>query len=121
MGQDQITQNGLTFPTNPRGILDVSLAGHDELIWKMTGNLGGEQYRDRVRGPLNEGGLFAERQGYHLPGSPTESWNTSSPFETGLRSAGVGFYATSFQLNLPAEYDIPIKSGWDHTRREAGI
>jgi beta-galactosidase len=81
----------------------------------MTGNLGGEQYRDRVRGPLNEGGLFAERQGYHLPGSPTESWNTSSPFETGLRSAGVGFYATSFELDLPAEYDIPIDFVFDNT------
>lgn len=114
-GQDQITQNGITYPTNPRGILDVSLTGHSELVWKMTGNLGGEQYRDRVRGPMNEGGLFAERQAYHMPGTPTESWNTSSPFETGMRNAGVGFYATSFQLNLPAEYDIPIEFVFDNT------
>jgi len=115
MGQDQITQEGLTYPTNPRGILDVSLTGHSELVWKMTGNLGGEKYRDRARGPLNEGGLFAERQGYHMPGSPTESWNISSPFNTGLRSAGVGFYATSFQLDLPAEYDIPIEFVFHNT------
>lgn len=84
MGQDQITQEGLTYPSDPRGILDISLTGHSELVWKMTGNLGGERYCDRVRGPLNECGLFAERKGYYMPGSPTESWNISSPFYTGL-------------------------------------
>ena len=115
MGQDQITQNGVTYPTNPRGILEVSLSGHNDLAWRMIGNLGGEKYRDRVRGPLNEGGLFAERQGYHMPSSPTKSLNISSPFETGLRNAGVGFYATSFQLDLPAEYDIPIEFVYQNT------
>ena len=115
MGQDQITQEGLTYPSDPRGILDVSLTGHTELVWKMTGNLGGEKYRDRVRGPLNEGELFAERKGYHMPGSPTGSWSISSPFNTGLRSAGVGFYATSFQLDLPVEYDIPVEFVFHNT------
>ncbi|RFU27141.1 Beta-galactosidase, partial [Scytalidium lignicola] len=51
----------------PRGILNFGVSGNsqDEIKWKMTGNLGGEQYRDHVRGPLNEEAMYAERQGYH--------------------------------------------------------
>ena len=54
------------------GILDYSLAGRDQsaITWKLTGNLGGEEYVDKVRGPLNEGGLFAERQGFTQPYPP---------------------------------------------------
>lgn len=41
----------------PRGVLDYSLSGHEksDISWKITGNLGGEDYQDRTRGPLNEG------------------------------------------------------------------
>ena len=47
----------------PRGILDYFLSGHlqRDVTWKLTGNLEGENYVDQVRGPLNEGGMFAER------------------------------------------------------------
>jgi hypothetical protein len=57
------------------GILDYSLAGRDQsaITWKLTGNLGGEEYVDKVRGPLNEGGLFAERQGFTQPYPPNLS------------------------------------------------
>lgn len=55
------------------------------------------------------GGLFAERQGYHLPGAPISSWEDSDlgPME-GLNNPGVAFYATSFQLDMPEGYEIPI-------------
>lgn len=55
------------------------------------------------------GGLFAERQGYHLPGAPISSWNNSKlgPME-GLSEPGVAFYATTFKLDMPTGYDIPI-------------
>ncbi|KAA8894151.1 glycoside hydrolase family 35 protein [Sphaerosporella brunnea] len=93
----------------PRGILYYSFSGSPStsVSWKMTGNLGGEDYADKTRGPFNEGGLYAERQGFHLPGYPTGSWKTSSPLD-GIQSAGVAFYKTSFDLNLPEGYDIPL-------------
>ncbi|KDR82476.1 hypothetical protein GALMADRAFT_57522 [Galerina marginata CBS 339.88] len=50
----------------PRGILSYSFVGSTTTIvssWKVAGNLGGESAADQTCGPLNEGGLFAERQG----------------------------------------------------------
>lgn len=96
---------------NPRGILDYTLSGRNQssISWKLTGNLGGEDYRDKTRGPLNEGGLYAERQGYHLPGAPIQDWKDSAlgPL-AGVSAPGVSFYATNFDLDIPAGYDIPI-------------
>ena len=95
---------------DPRGILDYDLSGRDKstVSWKMTGNLGGEQYYDLSRGPLNEGAMFAERQGYHLPGAPQFQWEERSPISDGIAGVGVGFFATSFDLRLPVGYDLPI-------------
>lgn len=78
---------------NPRGILDYSLTGHNasDITWKVTGNLGGEDYVDRTRGPLNEGGLYAERQGWHLPKPPAEKFASGNPL-VGIQRAGVAFY-----------------------------
>lgn len=47
---------------------------------------------------LKQGRLLAGRQGHHMPGVPTESWNGFSPFDTGLRSAGISLYATPSDL-----------------------
>ena len=93
----------------PRGILSYSLSGHTatDISWKITGNLGGENYIDKTRGPLNEGGLYAERQGYHLPDPPSSGWVASKPTD-GLSGAGVYFYTTNFELDLPAGYDVPL-------------
>ncbi|KAI0445775.1 glycoside hydrolase family 35 protein [Xylaria telfairii] len=94
----------------PRGILDYSIDGHPDqsaVSWKMTGNLGGESYIDHSRGPLNEGSMFAERKGYHLPGAPTYEWLKRSPLQ-GLDRPGVGFFATNFSLAIPEGYDVPI-------------
>nr|POE72434.1 putative beta-galactosidase a [Quercus suber] len=111
MGLDEMYDVGGSTMKNPRGILDYSLSGRDKnaVSWKLTGNLGGEDYRDQTRGPLNEGGLFAERQGYHLPGAPTDDWETvvGGPM-SGLTQSGVRFYAASFELDMPAGYDIPL-------------
>lgn len=94
---------------NPRGILDYNLSGHhqDDISWKLTGNLGGEDYIDLARGPLNEGGFYAERQGWHQPKPPSKRWETSSPF-IGFNEAGIGFFSCSFKLDLPKNYDIPL-------------
>ena len=91
-------------------MLNYNLAGHEQtdVAWKMTGNFGGEQYQDLVRGPRNEGAMFEERQGFHQPNPPSQNWTTASPIESGLSKAGVTFYTTQFPLDVPAGYDVPM-------------
>lgn len=110
LGLDENFEIGLEEMKDPRGILDYDLSGHSQsdITWKLTGNLGGEDYVDLVRGPLNEGGLYAERQGWHQPSPPSKEWKTSSPLSTGLSQPGVAFYSTSFKLDFPKGYDIPL-------------
>ncbi|GIC84200.1 glycoside hydrolase family 35 protein [Aspergillus udagawae] len=105
MGLDEEWRGPSSQLKNPRGILDYSLSGHNQhdVSWKLTGNLGGEDYIDLARGPLNEGGLYAERQGWHQPKPPSEHWQISSPF-TGLDEAGIGFYSTSFHHDIPLSF-----------------
>jgi len=100
---------GDAFKT-PRGILNYTFVGSTTTTvstWKLTGNLGGENYADKTRGPLNEGGLFSERQGWHLPDFDDSTWASGSP-TTGIFSAGIAFYRTTFDLNIPSGVDYPI-------------
>ncbi|KAI0602624.1 beta-galactosidase precursor [Biscogniauxia sp. FL1348] len=114
MGLDQNGVVGLDTGKAPRGILRYRLAGSSlfapatPITWKLTGNLGGEAYADRVRGPLNEGGLYAERQGYHLPRPPTVNFTARSPLSASS-APGIAFYAAPLTLDLPADaYDVPL-------------
>jgi hypothetical protein len=77
------------------------------ITWYLTGNLGGEDYPDKLRGPLNEGGFFAERQGYHLPDPPLKDFKKGSPFD-GLDQPGVNFYTANFSLDLDKQHDVPL-------------
>lgn len=98
----------------PRGIMGYDFAGHkaSDISWKITGNLGGESYADLVRGPLNEGGFFVERQGYHQPAPPSDDWEEGNPSEV-IDKPGVTFYTTSVDLDLPEGYDIPLSIKFD--------
>jgi hypothetical protein len=109
MGMEQNTFLGKDMMKAPRGILDYTLSGHSDtsLQWKVTGNLGGEQYRDHAREPFNEGSMFAERQDFHLPYAPAQGWRRRSPLQ-GIPEAGVGFFYTSFDMSVPAGYDTPM-------------
>jgi len=110
MGLDENWTVGYDEAKLPRGILNYTLSGHSssDVTWKLTGNLGGEDYVDLTRGPLNEGGLYAERQGWHQPSPPVSRWRSSSPVADGLTTAGVGFYTASFDLNIPHGWDVPL-------------
>jgi hypothetical protein len=114
MGLDEDWTIGTETMKNPRGILDYKLDGHNasSVSWKLTGNLGGEDYKDISRGPLNEGGMFVERQGLHLPGALKASdyaWKDSAgPVSDGITNPGIGYFATEFTLDLPKDYDIPM-------------
>ncbi|KAI0434018.1 glycoside hydrolase superfamily [Xylaria sp. FL1042] len=114
MGLTESFLIGVEGIKEPRGILNYALSGgsshrpKSDVTWKLTGNLGGEHPYDRSRGPRNEGGLFAERQGFHLPNAPLEDAEIRSPITDGLSGVGVGFFATKFTLDIPHGYDVPL-------------
>lgn len=109
MGLDEDWTIGTEDMKDPRGILDYQLSGRSasDITWKLTGNLGGEDFLDTARGPLNEGGLYAERQGFHQPQPPTQSWKSESPFD-GLSAPGIKFYSASFDLDIEKGWDVPL-------------
>jgi hypothetical protein len=99
---------------NPRGLLGAVLKTSGNATanfkkWRIQGNAGGSANIDPVRGPLNEGGLYGERLGWHLPGfSPSgDEWSAGSPAE-GLNSSGIKWYLTTFELNIDSDLDVPI-------------
>lgn len=84
---------------------------------------------DTFRGYLNEGGLYAERIGAHLPNYPDLLWKQGTPLSGGgISVAGVNFFRTTFNLvcyhfqamlnspdnlqraqDLPPETDVPVR------------
>lgn len=107
--QDQMGHDETTGVLNPRGILNATLIGGDAAFtsWKVAGTAGGEANIDPVRGPLNEGGLHAERLGWHLPGFDDGAWGSGSP-DQGLSEAGAKFYRTVLPLDLPDDIDTSL-------------
>ncbi|KJR80793.1 beta-galactosidase [Sporothrix schenckii 1099-18] len=122
-GHDETsTRNGLN---NPRGLLGAKLlfdksdkdkksrataASSGFTTWKIMGNAGGSANIDPVRGPMNEGGLYGERLGWHLPGfsaAADSKFSKSSPTD-GIKDAGVQFYVTEFMLSVPTDLDVPL-------------
>ncbi|PWN37776.1 uncharacterized protein FA14DRAFT_116099, partial [Meira miltonrushii] len=106
----------------PRGILQFDLlqsngskTNNVTLDWIVTGNQGGDKLIDKTRGPLNEGGLYGERQGWHLPGFDDSKWAAQDPTSSdgGVKGAGVGFYRTTVDLAIPDGYDIPFSFVFD--------
>ncbi|KAJ6079896.1 hypothetical protein N7467_009649 [Penicillium canescens] len=93
---------------NPRGILGATLTGSNFTSWRIQGNAGGEANIDPVRGPMNEGGLYGERMGWHLPGYKASKAATSSSPLDGVSGAEGQFYTTTFKLNLDSDLDVPI-------------
>ncbi|PFH52549.1 glycoside hydrolase family 35 protein [Amanita thiersii Skay4041] len=110
MGYEEDWTAASDFFKIPRGIMNYSFPNSPDTtvnVWKVAGNLGGEDYVDTVRGPLNEGGLYGERQGWHLPGFDDTKWESGSPID-GMSTAGVMFYRTTFPLNIPDGVDYPM-------------
>ncbi|KAF2866138.1 putative beta-galactosidase B [Massariosphaeria phaeospora] len=109
LAQDNTGHDLRAQAVQPRGILSASLKGGAEFTsWKIAGEVNGERAQlDPVRGPLNEGGLTAERLGWHLPGFDDSAWNTSSP-STGFTGAGIYFYRTVVPLDIPSGIDASL-------------
>lgn len=104
--QDNTGHDLRAAATDPRGILGAALQGGAAFTrWKIAGEVNGErQLIDPVRGPLSEGGLTAERLGWHLPGFDDSAWVTSSP-SLGFSGAGIHFYRIIIPLDVPEGID----------------
>jgi hypothetical protein len=111
-GHDE-TSTGPAGGENPRGIVGAQLFGTNNAKlsfdkWKIQGNAGGNRNIDAVRGPMNEGGLYGERLGWHLPGFDTKTWEEMSPVTDGVKGAGIKWFTTTFELNVDEDLDVPI-------------
>ncbi|KAK7048172.1 beta-galactosidase [Favolaschia claudopus] len=106
-----ITETNSNGGKEPRGIRGYALIGGNTTFdsWRIQGNLGGAAHTpDTFRGYLNEGGLWAERIGAHLPGFPDDSWAAESPL-SGVSKAGINFYRTTFELPVNTGIDAPVR------------
>ncbi|KDQ12662.1 glycoside hydrolase family 35 protein [Botryobasidium botryosum FD-172 SS1] len=115
MGLDETQAWDADTSKSPRGIRGYKLNDGVFTQWKVQGKKGGyNQFPDKVRGIFNEGGLYGERAGWHLPQFKVNSW-VSRSLSSGLpgNTAGVGFFQTEFDLNIPAGQDVPISFVFD--------
>ncbi|KAF6839324.1 glycosyl hydrolase family 35 [Colletotrichum musicola] len=107
--QDTMGKEQREAAPDPRGILTARLEGTDANFtsWKVAGNAGGNHLIEPVRGTYNEGGLHAERLGWHLPGFDDSDWESGHPSE-GFTGADARFYRTVVPLDLPENHDISL-------------
>jgi hypothetical protein len=63
---------------------------------------------------FNEGGLFGERSGWHLPGFNVSTWEVRD-LSDGLPGggAGVGFFVTTFELDVEEFLDAHMSFTFD--------
>lgn len=99
-----------------RGLTAVTFEGaRPEVEWRLQGAAAA----DPVRGPLNTGGLYGEREGWHLPGPvDDEDWSAVEPpagkkgkageQEQEQRRQGVVWYRTAFTLDVPESVDASV-------------
>lgn len=104
---------------NPRGVTNATILGPSDrsaggpgysfTSWKIAGTAGGERNIDPVRGPLNEGGLYAERIGAHLPGFSDDDWKEESGGSSlAVPGAGIKVFRTVVPLHVPDGLDVSI-------------
>ncbi|MEU4448990.1 beta-galactosidase [Actinosynnema sp. NPDC050801] len=88
----------------PRGLFGVVVEGAAAPIsWQIRGS----RPMDGERGPMNTGGLYGERAGWHLPGSG--GWQRPP----GALAPGVSWYRTDFRLDLPRGHDVSLGLRFD--------
>lgn len=96
----------------PRGLVGARVVGEGAagtaIAWRIQGARGGENLADPARGPLNTGGLYGERSGWHLPGFDDRSWTPVAGVAGRRVPPGVAWYRTSFGLDLPRGQDSSV-------------
>lgn len=101
------------FHREARGLISASLTKRGgqrfavPIAWRIQGRQGGEELADRLRGPMNNGGLYGERAGWHLPSAPEQGWQpaqaTAAP-----PAPGTYWLRTRFKLDLPRGHDVQL-------------
>ncbi|MGA5442116.1 beta-galactosidase [Streptomyces griseoincarnatus] len=87
-----------------RGLVAVEFAGGDRGVeWRVRGATDPE----RVTGPFNNGGLYGERRGWHLPDHDDRRWRVVE-FPREERRQGVTWYRTRFRLGFEPELDASV-------------
>ncbi|GAA2897869.1 glycoside hydrolase family 35 protein [Streptomyces mexicanus] len=87
-----------------RGLTSVTFAGAAPAVrWRVQGAAA----PDPVRGPLNNGGLYGERHGWHLPGFADGDWERVDLPRAAWRQ-GVAWYRTTFRLDVDPGVDASI-------------
>jgi len=102
----QHDQDGKALDTHKvaRGLTEVTFKGASPKVsWRVQGATA----PDPVRGPLNNGGLFGEREGWHLPGFEDADWEKADLPRAGRRQ-GVTWYRTAFRLAVVPGTDASI-------------
>ncbi|KAF4979174.1 hypothetical protein FZEAL_4547 [Fusarium zealandicum] len=105
--ESALTPRGITNAT----LLGSNVEGYEFSEWKIAGTAGsGSGNLDPIRGPLNEGGLYAERVGMHLPGFPDDNWTAYPSKNKTLEnpSPTVRVYRTTADLDVPEGLDVSI-------------
>jgi beta-galactosidase GanA len=96
-----------------RGLISVSLGSRTgktfavPIQWKIQGNQGGEDIADPKRGVANNGGLYGERMGWHLPRFSDSAWEIAKVPDP-RAVAGTVWYRTQFDLAVPAGHDASL-------------
>ncbi|MFD4527414.1 beta-galactosidase [Streptomyces sp. NPDC058470] len=87
-----------------RGLASATFNGASPAVtWRIQG----EAAPDPVRGPLNHGGLYGEREGWHLPGFADSGWKAVG-FPRAEMRQGVVWYRTRFRLSVDPGVDASI-------------
>jgi beta-galactosidase GanA len=96
------------------GLYTASLVGSTAPItWLLHGasSADGSATLDQVRGVMNGAGLYGSDHGWSLPGYPDANWTSVTvPDSWSSRGvpAGIGWYRTTFNLNIPHGTYDPI-------------
>ncbi|MTV53795.1 beta-galactosidase [Pseudoduganella buxea] len=108
-----------------RGLIAASLTSKGgrrfavPIVWRIQGNQGGEDIADVVRGPMNNGGLLGERQGWYLPALPDaarDGWLAAKVTDA-PPAPGTYWLRTSFELDLPRGHDVQLGLAFGDTAR----
>ena len=102
------------FHREARGLISASLGRRGgqrfavPIAWRLQGRQGGEELVDRVRGPVNNGGLSGERQGWHLPSTAADAGWSPAAITDAPPAAGTYWLRTRFALDLPRGHDVQL-------------
>jgi len=118
-GQDNVIAVLVENTGNPEGpsgektgLYSASLNGSSAPVtWRLMGDPGGTTLQDPVRGVMNAAGLYGSDNGWDLPGYPDQDWqDVTLPDSWSARGVppGIGWYRTSFSLNLRNPSYVPI-------------